>query len=195
MTGSSQVAEVVTDDLPAVQNTGKMKITPKLVEEVISDVVGDDALPIVDFMKSKKNISEFMIAESLKLEVNYIRNVLYRLHTHNLITYHRKKDKIKGWYISYWTLNLGAIKHVYKKIHSERLDKMQERLEREEKHKDAFFMCKNLCVRGDFDMATEFNFHCPECGDLLNQQDNTRTIERLREQITELETLIAKAGE
>jgi transcription initiation factor IIE alpha subunit len=40
----------------------------------------------------------------------------------------------------------------------------------------------------DFDQATEFEFKCPECGTLLQQQENVRTIEHLKEKIQELET-------
>ncbi len=169
-----------------------MKLTPKLVNQIIAEIVGEEALPIVEYLKGKKNISEFQIAQALKLEVNYIRNILYRLHTHNLITYHRKKDKIKGWYISYWTLNLGTIKHVWKKVHEERLERFKERLKREEENRNAFFICSNLCVRTDLDQATELNFRCPECGKMMNQLDNQKTIENLKKKIDELEKKIAE---
>jgi len=34
-----------------------MKITKKLIENVISEVVGVDVIPIIDYLKDKKNIS------------------------------------------------------------------------------------------------------------------------------------------
>jgi transcription initiation factor TFIIE subunit alpha len=169
-----------------------MKLTPALVKEVISQVVGEDALPIVEFLKEKRNISEFQIADKLKLEVNHIRNILYRLHTHHLITYHRRKDKIKGWYISYWTLNLAAVKHVYRKQFEMRLDKLKERLDKEQRNLNAFYMCKNMCTRTDLDTAMDLQFHCPECGELMEQQDNAKTIENIKGQIQQMENEIAK---
>ncbi len=39
----------------------------------------------------------------------------------------------------------------------------------------------------DFDKAISFNFKCPECGEIMHHQDNTRTIEFLKERIKELE--------
>ena len=39
----------------------------------------------------------------------------------------------------------------------------------------------------DFEKATDFNFKCPECGELMNQLDNTRTIDFLKDQIMKLE--------
>jgi transcription initiation factor TFIIE subunit alpha len=144
-------------------------------------------LSVVEYLKDKKNISEFKIAESLNEEVNRIRNMLYRLHTHNLVTYIRKKDKLKGWYISYWTLNLNAVLVIQVKMKKEQIESLKERLEREEENINGFFLCPNLCSRLALDQAMFYNFKCPECGTLMNQQDNTRTIARLKEKIVELE--------
>ncbi|MEA2036904.1 MAG: transcription factor, partial [Nanoarchaeota archaeon] len=55
-----------------------------------------------------------------------------------------------------------------------------------------FFICSQACVRLDFEQATEFEFKCPECGILLHQQDNVRTIDHIKERIKELETLDSK---
>src|SRR3989338_1853179 len=72
--------------------------------QTVAEVVGQEAVPIVQYLKGKKNISEFKIAESIKAEVNSVRKMLYAMKTSNLVSYYRKKDRQKGWYISYWTL-------------------------------------------------------------------------------------------
>ena len=46
------------------------KLTKKLTEEVITELVGDHALPIIDFLRGKTRISEFIIAEELGFEIN-----------------------------------------------------------------------------------------------------------------------------
>ena len=171
----------------------KTKLTNKLVHDVITQVVGDDVMPVVEYLKEKRNISEFRIAEALNMEVNRIRNMLYRLNTHNLVTYIRKKDKLKGWYISYWTLNLKAALSIQTKIKVSQIENMKERLAKEEENVNGFFLCPNLCSRLAIDKAMFYSFKCPECGSLMNQQDNTRTIERLKENIKELETEISNA--
>lgn len=173
----------------------KTKLTNKLVHDIITQVVGDDVLPVVEYLKEKRNISEFRIAESLNMEVNRIRNMLYRLHTHNLVTYIRKKDKLKGWYISYWTLNLKAALSIQAKIRVDQIESMKERLKKEEENVNGFFICPNMCSRLPIDKAMFYSFKCPECGSLMNQQDNTRTIERLKERIEELETEIKPKAE
>ncbi|MBU1269973.1 MAG: hypothetical protein KJ583_02220 [Nanoarchaeota archaeon] len=161
-----------------------MVITKKLIEEVVKELVGEEALPIVFYLKGKKRISEFIVAEELDLEIHKTRNILYRLYEHNIVQFLRKKDKIKGWYICYWDLNERVIPELAVKITRNKFEKIQERLEREKNN--TFYMCKNACARMTFDNAIEYNFKCPECGEIMNEQDNKRTIEFLTERLKEL---------
>src|SRR3989338_850857 len=98
----------------------------------VSEVVGQDAVPIVQYLKGKKNISEFKIAESIKSEVNSVRKMLYAMQTSNLVSYYRKKDRQKGWYISYWTLNDPGFDHLAVATKKQRLQQLRERLHKEE---------------------------------------------------------------
>ncbi len=163
-----------------------MRVTAKRIREVVTQAVGEDVMPLVQYLKGKKNISEFTIAEDIDIEVNQARNMLYRLHGKHLVTYHRKKDKEKGWYISYWTLNPSRVIELHRLIHLNRISKLQERLRKEERNVNGFFLCTNMCARLDVDKALEFDFRCPECGTLMNQQNNQRTIEHLRNRIQEI---------
>lgn len=167
-----------------------MRVTAKKAQEIIDEAVGADAHPIVDFLKAKKNISEFVIGEKTKTEIHIVRNILYRLHNANLVDYRRKKDSKKGYYISYWTYNPKALKDCSRRLQINKLHKLQERLEREEKNAGCFFLCSNTCVRLDFEQGTSNEFKCPECGSLLSQQDNARTIEFLRGQIKEIKAIV-----
>jgi transcription initiation factor TFIIE subunit alpha len=155
---------------------------------VVKEIAGDTGVKIIDFLKNKKNISEFIIAEKTKLDMQTTRHILYRLNNNNITTYIRKKDRKKGWYISYWTFNRKMIKDVILKLKNERIDRLQEQLKKEEANKNNFYICSKACARLDFDQATEFSFKCPECGSLLNLQENAKTIENIREKIKELES-------
>src|SRR3989338_3876455 len=168
----------------------KIRLTNKLNEEILIETVGADALPIIEFLKNRKNISEFIIAEKTNVEIHQIRNILYRMHNQNLASYRRKKDSKKGYYISYWTYNPKRIKFFVISLYQQKLEKLRTRLIREEKNKGCFFLCSNACARLDFEQSSELCFKCPECGSLLNQQDNTRTIDHLKEQIKEIEALM-----
>jgi len=164
-----------------------MKITNTKIFDTVKEVVGEDSLKVVEFLKDKKNISDFKIAEKVKADIHEIRNILYRLYNHNLVTYYRKKDRQKGWYISYWTFNKKRIKDLMKNLHYSKIEKFTERLQVEEANRGNFFLCPNACVRVNFDKATDFEFKCPECGVVLNNQDNDKTIEFLRNKLIEIE--------
>jgi len=161
----------------------------KLTTEVVVELVGEHAMPVVQFLKGKTKISEFIIAEELELEINETRNILYKLLEHNIVTFLRKKDRIKGWYICYWDFNEHMIPHLHQKLNRQRLERMELRLKNEQA--GTFFMCKNACVRMDFDRAMEAEFKCPECGSIMHQQDNTRTVEFLKDKVAELQKLVA----
>ncbi|OGM02864.1 hypothetical protein A3K72_03440 [Candidatus Woesearchaeota archaeon RBG_13_36_6] len=164
-----------------------MRLTNDKIYEAIGQAVGDDVIPLVKYLKDRRNISEFKIAEKINEEVNRTRNMLYRLHGCNLVSYHRKKDRQKGWYISYWTFNKRRVKDLILTSKRSEIDKLRGRLEVEESNRNSYFICPNLCARLDFEGAIDFDYKCPECGALLKHQDNSKTIEHIRQRIKKLE--------
>ena len=165
--------------VPKISNDKKI-----MIEEVVKDLVGDEGISIVFYLIGKTRVSEFTVAQDLDLEIHKARNTLYKLLEHNILYFHRKKDKIKGWYICYWDFNEKVIPFLHEKILSNRMQKMRERLDKESS--STFYMCKSACIRMDFEKAMEFNFKCPECGELMDEQNNSRTVESLQERIREL---------
>ena len=163
-----------------------MKIPKKRISTVLQQVIGDpDAEKIIFYLKDKSNISEFIIAEELDLEIHRTRKLLYRLLDSNIVSFKRKKDKIKGWYICYWDFNESAIPHLEEKYRQEEIEKIRERLNTEQG--GIFYMCRYAHVRLGFEESFEQNFKCPECGQLMNQLDNERTISFLENKLTALE--------
>lgn len=163
-----------------------MALTNKKIQDVIMELAGEPAVKIVEFLKNKKNISEFIIADKTKLDMQTTRHILYKLNGYNICSYIRKKDRQKGWYISYWTFNRKKVSDQIEKLRKDSIERLKERLKKEEENRDNFYICSRACARLDFDQATEFEFKCPECGSLLNLQENTKTIENLKEKIKEL---------
>src|SRR3989338_9545794 len=163
-------------------------LTYKKIVDTVGEVAGDPAIKIVDFLKNKKNISEFVIADKTKLDMQTTRHVLYKLNNYNVASYIRKKDRKKGWYISYWTFNRRRVNELIDRLKREKLERLKDQLEREESNKDNFFICSKACARLDFDQATEFEFKCPECGSLLVQQENSKTIDNIRKRIRDIES-------
>ena len=164
-----------------------MKLTNTKIYDTVREVIGEDSIRIIEYLKDKKNISDFKIAEKVDKDIHEVRNILYRLFNHNLVTYYRKKDRQKGWYISYWTFNKKRIKELIDKTTKEKLVKYSVRLKEEEANFGNFYLCPNACVRVGFEKAVDLEYRCPECGNILNHQDNTKTIDFLRSKIKELQ--------
>ncbi len=163
-----------------------MKINNQIIEETIVDLVGEDLPPLLNILLlGKANISEFKIAERLNITVNQVRSMLYRLQEYNLVDFMRKKDKRKGWYIYYWTLNKKNTFGLLKEYKRKQLEDLKNRLQREEV--GGFFVCPVGCMRLKMDQAMEFDFKCQECGTLLKDQNNSRTVENIKRMIKELE--------
>jgi transcription initiation factor TFIIE subunit alpha len=162
-----------------------MKFDKKLVDYVVTQLSGQECLKLVYYLKGKKNISEFIIAKALKQEINITRNQLYKLLDHHLITFIRKKDKEKGWYIYYWTFNLNQVPYAFWEIKKKRLSGLQDRFLRE-RH-NTFFSCKNSCIRLVFETALTYSYRCPECGELLEQQQNESIIKDIEKEMHALE--------
>ncbi len=163
----------------------KIKITNKTVEDVVSEVAGEDVIPLVKILRNKKNLSEFTLADRIKKEINLTRNMLYRLYEANLVSFLKKKDKKKGWYIYYWTFNANRIKDLVKILKKQRLDSLKDRLEREKRSQ--FFICSKKCIRLDIEQASDFEFKCPECNSLLNPENNAQKIKDIEKEISALE--------
>lgn len=162
-----------------------MKLTEKKIEETIIDVAGEEGLRLVKELRNKENISEFTLANKLKRDIKLIRHILYKLSNYNLVSSTRKKDKQKGWYIYYWTVIPENVKFLYLKKKRETLQRLKEHLVKEQT--EQIFACPKICVRLDFDQAMDFEFRCPECGDLLSQDQNPERFTRLQKKIKEIE--------
>src|SRR3989338_2902141 len=135
---------------------GKVTLTNKKIMDTVAEVGGEPAIKIAEFLKNKRNISEFVIADKTKLDMQTTRAVLYKLHGTNVASYIRKKDRKKGWYISYWTFNKTGVKDLICSLKKQKIERLKERLQKEEANKDNFYICVKACARLDFEQATEF---------------------------------------
>jgi transcription initiation factor TFIIE subunit alpha len=163
-----------------------MRATKKRTDEMIAKIIGEDAVHVAKLIGNRKNVSEFEISTKIKQDIQVTRNILYRLHDKNLVVYKRVKDRKKGWYVSYWTIDKSRVKELIDQMKDTELEKYQQRLKAEQEYINNYYICRNICVRMNFDDAAEFSFKCPECGQVLDHQNNERTIEVLKEKIKEL---------
>lgn len=173
---------------PKANPQSAAKITPNVGNEVIAELCGNDVLPLIAKLKNTKNFSEFKLAEVLNQDINHTRNQIYRLLKYNLVSFVRRKDKRKGWYIYYWTFRLKQVKYLVQRHKEERLKRLQDWLKREEEGQ--FFGCKSKCMRISFDAAVDLQYKCPECGGLLELEDNSQQLAKIKESIKEVEDFL-----
>jgi transcription initiation factor TFIIE subunit alpha len=148
-----------------------------LLKDLIRTIAGKGTEAIVDVLEKEKSVNEFKIAEKLKLTINQTRNILYKLSNQDIVSFTRKKDEKKGWYIYFWTLNtqkaLERLIHFKKK---ELYDLEHQVKSKENKH---FYICPSDNLEFTDETAINHDFICPECGQLLQLATFDKRIQEL----------------
>ena len=164
----------------------------KILNEIVEEIAGNDIVPLVELIKNKSNVSEFKIAEKLNITVNHVRNMLYKLNNYNLVYFTRKKDKKKGWYVYYWTLNMTELRNLAVKLKTEMLNKIKNKLASEET--GIYFICPDKHIRANHETAMEYAFKCPECDQALVNENNVKTKQNMERLINRLNEEIQLLG-
>ena len=165
----------------------------KLLNEIVADIVGKPGAEILHLLIGKKDVNEFLIAKKLKLTINQVRNILYKLSNYSLVTFTRKKDKRKGWYTYFWTLdNEKALELLYKKFEKEIITFKHQLKSREIKR---FYICKTCKTEISEETALLHNFVCQECGQVYELAENKKIVNDLSNNILKLEKNIGYVSE
>lgn len=157
----------------------------KLLHDVVSDIAGKTGSDILELLVGKKHVNEFILAKKLKLTINQIRNILYKLSNYSLVSFTRKKDKRKGWYTYFWTLENEKVLELL----SKKLEKEAEVLKNQLKSRKIkrFFECKTCKTEIGEENALLHNFTCQECGEVYELSDNHKILSDLEKQILKIE--------
>jgi len=170
-----------------------MKIPEIIVKSITLEIGSLNLLPLINILKDKDNISEFKLAEKLETTVNSVRNLLYKLQEYNLVSFTRKKDKKKGWFIYYWTLDKKSYLLLGSTLKTAHITTLKKRLLKEKNNQ--FFICVDKCVRFDTQNAMEYNYTCPECGKILVEKSNKKEVLLIEKAILRLETRLGEINE
>ncbi len=156
----------------------------KFLKSIVEGLVGKQSVPIIDLLIGKKDVNEFQIAKKLKLTINQTRNILYKLSDYGLVSFIRRKDRKKGWYIYFWTLN------VYQSLDllESNLKKELELLEKELKNRreNRFYHCNTCSIEVTEETALMNNFACSECEEIYQLLDNREIIHELEKKINKI---------
>lgn len=156
-----------------------------LLKTLVEEMAGTGTETIVDILFDKDDVNEFLIAKKMNLTINQVRNILYKLSAEGLVSFTRKKDKKKGWYIYFWTLDKEKC---LRKIEMEYMGKLEELkqilADRETKR---YYLCKGCNIEVSEEKALESDFSCDECTEVYSLVDNTNAIRDIKGKITKKE--------
>ena len=154
----------------------------KILKEIVEQVAGEPAVQIVDILYGHRNVNEFSIAERMKLTINQVRNILYKLLEVGLVSFERKKDKKSGgWYTYYWTLDTKKSLLLSKNYLLGQLEELQKELYRRQNMR--FYCSPGIDIEYTEEEALENNFICPESGEVMELKDNKKYIDEIEAKI------------
>ena len=156
----------------------------KFLKSIVETLINKQAVPIIDLLTGKEHVNEFLIAKKLGLTINQTRNILYKLSDFGLVSFIRKKDKKKGWYIYFWTLNIYQSLNLLEQTLKKELDQFEIQLKnRKEKR---FYFCKTCSLEVTEEVALINDFSCSECEEIYELSDNKEMIEQLELKIAKI---------
>jgi len=157
----------------------------KLLKEIIREIVGENAENLLALLEDKENVNEFFIAKKMNLTINQVRNMFYKLSNFGLVSFSRKKDKRKGWYTYFWTLNSGKTLELLEGRMSKEIKDLKEQLHNRKTKR--FYMCNNCKTEIGEEAALLHNFSCQECGEVYTLNEDEKILHLLEARITKLE--------
>jgi len=165
-----------------LKDNGKKQI--KFLKSVIEDLINKQSAEIIDLLAGKKHVNEFIIAKNLKLTINQTRNILYKLSDYGLVSFIRKKDKRKGWYIYFWTLNVFQALSLLEENLKKKLGIFEDQLKnrKESRH----YVCNTCSIEVNEETALLNDFACPECDEVYELSKDFDVISDVEKKILKL---------
>lgn len=160
-----------------------------LVAEFLNKQAGDAAYKVVKTLKS--GMTDDKISKKLKMDVNATRAVLNKLHYLGIIDYDKEKEKNSNWYTFTWFLRKERITELLAEKYKEELQELEKKLSFEQSY--TFFKCNNNgsgCKKLPFELACEYNFKCPDCGNSMEAFENAEEKKSLQKKIEQIEKLL-----
>lgn len=165
----------------------------ELLKFIVEGLINKQAVPIMDLLSSKKPVNEFTIAEKLGLTINQTRNILYKLSDFGLVSFTRKKDKRKGWYIYFWYLNTHQSLILLEENLCKKRDGLRAQLHNRQSSR--YYICRTCSIEVNEESALLNNFTCPECTgvyELVDNSDHTNFIEKEIEKVEKEIVLVSE---
>ena len=161
------------------------------LKRYIEETVGEKGLPVAAILARKTKATDTEIAEELQDKPSHIRRILYDLYEARVAEYHKEKDKATGWQTFIWSFSAAHAKYAMQQRVERGLHDIETQIRFEEANQ--FYVCPTDHRRFLFDEATDHQFHCPQCGSTLANDDNSEVIEALKSKLVEAKKAPARA--
>ena len=162
----------------------------KIAEELILSIAKEDGLDLAKLLNKLGKIDEFSLAEKFGKDVNYVRSLLYNLYEYKIVSYSRKRDPKKMWWIYYWEINKSRVNELLIKNLSKEIGELEE--QRDKLYDSQIFECKDCGRVFNFEAAAETDFHCPACDEVLQYVDSSFLLGEWEDKIKELKKKLEK---
>jgi len=162
----------------------KVKTQTKFLKNFVENLINAPSSVIVDLLIGKKDVNEFLIAKKLELTINQTRNILYKLSDYGLVSFIRKKDKRKGWYIYFWTLNIHQSLNLLKQNLEKKLENLEFQLK--SRNEKRYYLCNTCSIELTEEVALLNDFACPECEEIYELVDSNDIIKQLEKEVTKI---------
>ncbi|MBI5884650.1 transcription factor [archaeon] len=154
-----------------------------VTKDFLKGLGGESTVKLVKICAKKgQPVTDEEINQHLKLKITEVRAILNRLHFRGIASYDRTKNMKTGWYTYKWAISPKRIAELILENHSERLEKLETKKSFESNY--VFFSCQKKCNMFPFEVAAEYEFRCPECGNSMNGIDGQKRANEIDSQIT-----------
>ena len=173
-------------------NEAKRKLSEeeysKYLERLADTLLGPPSGIVIRALAERREATVEWLMKRTGLRQNVIRKVLHELFQIGITDYRREKEAETNWFMYYWRVKHESIAEVMLRRRDKMLKLLKLRLDYEKNN--MFFVCPDHPeYRLTFDEAYDYSFKCPECGKVLEQEDNKYLIEYLEYLITRLKEI------
>lgn len=157
---------------------------PRLRAYVVESA-GEEGIRLIELFQDKPEATDSELAEKLGEKPSHVRKILYHLFEARIAEYTKEKDKETGWLTFFWHLTPQNAEHAIEQRRVRQIEGLRSQLE-DEVGKD-WYVCPKDATRYDFSAASDVEFHCGQCGTLLDHQDNEKLMAEIQKNIQALE--------
>ena len=132
------------------------------VREFIVSISGDEGYIVFSYLLKRRNeIDEFTLSEKLDIQINKLRSILYKLYDKKLVSFTRRRDRKKGWYLYSWSAVPSQLLFLMRKKYEKRIKHFKKLLQGD------YYYCEKCDKIYTLEEAARSMFLCPICGEPL----------------------------